>query len=167
MRRLIISLMIACSSVAVAQATPTERPPAKIAPADEYFGRLKMSILGIGNIIKDQSKKFDLRPDLLEAEMGAVALAVDAIKDWQKKYPQDPWIAKTLFYVERFYNRIPTDEGRTQARATMLWLVRDFPNTWYGRTGKRELAEGKVGAPVIAVAAPAAVVSEPVPVNTP
>jgi hypothetical protein len=32
----------------------------------------------------------------------------------------------------------------------MLWLVHDFPNTWYGRTGKRELAEGKVGAPLIA-----------------
>lgn len=122
--------------------------PVKVAPADEYFGRLKLSILGIANTIKDQTIKFDRRPDLLENEMGAVSLAVDAIHDWEHKYPRDPWIAKTLFVLERFYNRIPTDEGRERARETMAWLVRDFPNTWYGRTGRQEMLEGKVGTAV-------------------
>lgn len=158
MRRLAVGLVVALLSVGVANAQPKENM--RVAPADEYFGRLKMSILGIGNVIRDQTKKYDARPDLLENELGAVNFAVDAIRDWERKYPHDPWIAKSLFALERFYNRIPTDECREQARATMVWLVRDFPNTWYGRTGKQELAEGKVGD---AVAAPVAAAAEEAP----
>ena len=162
---LVVSLIVATfayadRSVAVAE-TKT-----KIAPADEYFGRLKMSILGIANTIKDQSVMFDRRPEEMESEMSKVSFAVDAIRDWEHKYPRDPWIAKSLFFLERFYNRIPTDAGRAQAKATMAWLVRDFPETWYGKTGKRELAEGKVGAtppPYVVQSPPPAVdVTKPV-----
>ena len=164
MKRIAIGLLVALFSAGVANAQPKEN--LRVAPADEYFGRLKMSILGIGNVIRDQTKKYDVRPDLLEDELGAVRFAVDAIKDWEHKYPQDPWIAKTLFSLERFYNRIPTEDCREQARVTMAWLVRDFPNTWYGRVGKHEIAEGKVGN---AIAAPiaAAVEEAPKPVASP
>lgn len=164
MKRFAVGLLIALLSAGVANAQPKEH--ARVAPADEYFGRLKMSILGIGNVIRDQTKKYDVRPDLLENELGAVKFAVDAIKDWEHKYPDDPWIAKSLFALERFYNRIPTDECRERARATMTWLVRDFPDTWYGRTGKRELAEGKVGNAIAAPVA-AAVETAPNPVASP
>jgi hypothetical protein len=163
---LVVSLIVAAfvyseRSVAVADTT-------KIAPADEYFGRLKMSILGIANTIKDQSVMFDRRPEEMESEMSKVGFAVDAIHDWEHKYPRDPWIAKSLFYLERFYNRIPTDAGRAQAKATMSWLVHDFPNTWYGKTGKRELTEGKVGAtpPPYAVQSPPPAVDVTKPVAT-
>ncbi|MGH7662209.1 MAG: hypothetical protein ACRENA_14985 [Vulcanimicrobiaceae bacterium] len=158
MKRFALGLVIALLSVSVANAQPKEN--VRVAPADEYFGRLKMSILGIGNVIRDQTKKYDVRPDLLDSELGAVRFAVDAIKDWEQKYPDDPWIAKTLFSLERFYNRIPSDECREQARSTMVWLVRDFPDTWYGRVGKRELAEGRVGNSIGAPVA-AATVEEP------
>jgi len=162
---LVISLIVATfvygdRYVAVAHTTSEAATVNKIAPADEYFGRLKMSILGIANTIKDQTVRFDRRPEEMESEMSTIGFAVDAIHDWEHKYPSDPWIAKSLFYLERFYNRIPTDAGRAQAKATMAWLVHDFPNTWYGKIGKRELAEGKVGAvppPNVVQSAPPAV----------
>lgn len=162
---LVISLIVATfvygdRFVAVADTTSKVAAANKIAPADEYFGRLKMSILGIANTIKDQTVRFDRRPEEMESEMSTIGFAVDAIHDWEHKYPSDPWIAKSLFYLERFYNRIPTDTGRSQAKATMAWLVHDFPNTWYGKIGKRELAEGKVGAvppPNVVQSAPPAV----------
>ena len=122
----------------------------KVAPADEYFGRLKMSILGIANTIKDQSLMYERRPDQVENEMHAIAFVADAIRDWEHKYPRDPWIAKSLFGLERFYNAIPTDEARTLAMRTMVWLVHDFPQTSYGKVGKAEIADGKVGAPLVA-----------------
>lgn len=170
MRRfvIVVCVVIAASLSGAFAATTDNAKPAprkapaqklKIAPADEYFGRLKMSILGIANTIKDQTLRYDRQPEQLDGELNAVNFAVDAIRDWERKYPRDPWIAKSLFYLERFYNRIPTDAGRAQAKATMVWLVRDFPDTWYGRTGKLELSEGKVGAPI----APAAVVQSPPP----
>lgn len=168
---ILVSLIVAasvldCRSIALADSKPRPAVHSKIAPADEYFGRLKMSILGIANTIKDQTVRFDRRPEEMESEMSSIGFAVDAIHDWEHKYPSDPWIAKSLFSLERFYNRIPTDAGRLQAKATMAWLVHDFPNTWYGRTGKRELAEGKVGAVpppnVVQSAPPALDVTKPV-----
>ena len=149
-----MAVALACNG-ALASTTDFHR----VAPADEYFGRLKMSILGIANTIKDQTAMYDARPDLLHDEMHAVEFAVDALHDWQAKYPHDPWIAKNLFALERFYNRIPSDEAQADARTTMIWLVRDFPETWYGRIGAHELAEGKVGttkSPIVEVVDPAA-----------
>jgi hypothetical protein len=148
---IVVSLIIAASvynarCVALADSKPEPAAHSKIAPADEYFGRLKMSILGISNTIKDQTLRFDRRPEEMEGEMSTVGFAVDAIHDWEHKYPTDPWIAKSLFYIERFYNRIPTEQGRAQAKAIMVWLVHDYPESWYGKVGKRELSEGKVGA---------------------
>jgi hypothetical protein len=122
-------------------------PKPKVAPADEYFGRLKMSILGIANTLKDQSLKVEREPEKAPSMLGAVNFTVDAIRDWQKKYPRDPWIARSLLALERFYEKINSDEARTKAKQTMTWLVRDFPNTAQGRVGKQELAEGKVGQP--------------------
>ena len=43
----------------------------KVAPADEYFGKLKMSILGIRNTIKDQGIKIDYDPQKAAARRSA------------------------------------------------------------------------------------------------
>ncbi|MBV8150888.1 MAG: hypothetical protein JOY59_04970 [Candidatus Eremiobacteraeota bacterium] len=130
--------------------------PIKIAPADEYFGRLKMSILGIGNTIKDQGLRYERSPDQVQSVLASINFAVDAIHDWQRKYPKDPWIARSLLNLERFYEKIDTDQGRAQAKATMLWLVHDYAWTPQGKQGKKELAEGTVGVahPASAQAAP-------------
>ena len=135
-------------------AKPSHSEKIKIAPADEYFGKLKMSILGIANTIKDQGLKYERQPEQLANVMNSINFAIDAIHDWEHKYPKDPWVAKSLFALERFYEKIDSEEGRAHAKSTMIWLVHDFPDTSYGRTGKKELAEGKVGAPP-AAAAPA------------
>ena len=126
---------------------PATKAAVKVAPADEYFGRLKLSILGIANTIKDDGFKYDAHPDTFPQIANAIKFTEDAIRDWEQKYPNDPWVAKSLFSLERFYQKVSTDEGRARAKATMVWLVHDFPNSPQGRTGKQELAEGKVGAP--------------------
>ena len=128
-------------------------PAHKIAPADEYFGRLKMSILGIANTIKDQGLKYDRQPESYPSLVSSIRFCEDAIRDWEHKYPRDPWVPKTLLSLEHFYSKVTTDEGRTRAKATILWLVHDFPKSPYSRTAQKELSEGKIG--VAATAAPA------------
>ena len=163
------ALIVAVSSLSLASAQHAQAkhpaaiatPSPKVAPADEYFGRLKMSILGIANTIKDQSLKVDRDPEKAASVIGTVNFAVEAIHDWEHKYPRDPWVARSLFALERFYAKINSDQGRTQAKATMLWLVRDFPNSPQGRLGKKELAEGKVGVPT----APAAGATPPASID--
>jgi hypothetical protein len=122
-------------------------PPIRVAPADEYFGKLKMSVLGIRNTIKDVGLNLDIDQTRWVQLASKAAFAEDAIHDWEKKYPQDTWLAKTVFSLERMYAKVDSDDGRKHAIASMRWLVHDFPKSWYGRTGKTEIAAGKVGRP--------------------
>ncbi len=129
-------------------------PPIRVAPADEYFGKLKLSVLGIRNTIKDVGLNVDIDQTRWTQLASKAAFAEDAVRDWEKKYPQDTWLAKTVFALERMYAKLDSDEGRKRSLGTMKWLVHDFPKTWYGKTGKKELALGKVGRPLVAAAAP-------------
>jgi hypothetical protein len=102
-------------------------PRCKMAPADEYFGKLKMSILGIRNTIKDQGLKVDVEPAKAPTTFNSIALTEDAIRDWQHKYPCDSWLPGTLYALEHFYGKIHTQDGVKHVHATFRWLRHDFP----------------------------------------
>lgn len=53
-------------------------PAARVAPADEYFGRLKMSILGIRNTLKDLAQKADYDPSNPEQIFGSANFVAPA-----------------------------------------------------------------------------------------
>lgn len=181
MKRLLacVSLVAVTTTAAASSTTPAAKPAAKttaktnapkahpkirVAPADEYFGKLKMSILGIRNTIKDVGLNLDVDPNRAASLMNKALLTEDAMHDWQKKYPQDTWLPKTVFALERMYAKINSDDGRKRSIATMNWLVRDFPRTEFGKLGKRELAEGRVGHPP---SAPLAASEPPATPNAP
>jgi hypothetical protein len=159
--------LVAATTTAALPATPAVKPTAKpalahkkaapirIAPADEYFGKLKLSVLGIRNTIKDVGANLDIDQTRWAQLASKAAFAEDAMRDWEKKYPQDTWLAKTVFALERMYAKLDSDEGRKHAIASMQWVIHDFPKSWYGRTGKKELALGKVGKPPETAAASA------------
>jgi len=96
-----------------------------LAPADEYFGRMKMSILGISNTIHDAGVHLDAgaNPTIVA---NSLAWAEDAIGDWSRRYPRDPWIPRSLAALRLTYARIPTPWGQESARRVAVWL-RDFP----------------------------------------
>jgi hypothetical protein len=113
-------------------------PKCRVAPADEYFGKLKMSILGIRNTIKDQGLKIDVDPSKAPSTSNAIALTEDAIRDWQHKYPCDTWLPGTLFALERFYLKIHTDDGVKHVHATFAWLRHDYPRSRFVQIARRE-----------------------------
>jgi hypothetical protein len=117
----------------------------RVAPADEYFGKMKMSILGIGNVIRDDGLKIDVDATQADHVGNSIALAEDAVHDWESKYPQDTWVPRVLFRLERLYAKIDSDAARAKAKATMLWLVHDYPNSPQAKIGRSELAANKVG----------------------
>ena len=82
---------------------------ARLAPADEYFGRLKMSILGIRNRINElESESAD--PALNNASISwKISMVEDAIADWRNKYPADPWIPRFRTRLNVVYARIGTN----------------------------------------------------------
>jgi hypothetical protein len=139
-------------------------PRCKVAPADEYFGKLKMSILGIRNTIKDQGLKVDYEPEKASSTFGAIALTEDAIRDWQHKYPCDGWLPGTLYALQHFYGKIHTDDGVKHVHATFAWLRHDFPRSSFVAIARREDGQASAapaGPPVASV--PAGPASTPAP----
>lgn len=80
----------------------------RLAPADEYFGRLKMSILGIRNRITELESE-SLDPAFNNASIAwKITMVEDAIADWRTKYPADPWIARFRVRLGVVYARVGT-----------------------------------------------------------
>jgi hypothetical protein len=154
-----VSLVAAATTAAVSATPPPHaqpRAPAKhvakapkcrIAPADEYFGKLKMSILGIRNVIKDQGLKVDVAPDNAPATFSTMALTEDALRDWEHKYPCDSWLPGTLYALEHFYAKIHTSAGVQRVHAVFHWLRHDFPRANIVGLARKEDGEATTATP--------------------
>jgi len=120
-------------------------PISQLAPADEYFGRYQMSVLGIANTIRDAGSRIDEGriPSMID---GPLSFVSDAIHAWQHDYPNDPWIAKDLLALELVYLKAGTPQAFALARKTEAWLVRDYPDVPAAEDARVALADAG-GAP--------------------
>ncbi len=71
------------------------------APADEYFGRQKISNLGIRNILHDMTIE-GTSPLALPKQMGRIGAIQSALTDWLEKYPSDRWLPGEMIGFARF-----------------------------------------------------------------
>jgi hypothetical protein len=96
------------------------------APADEYFGRLKMSVIEIRNRLNafDGTSSRTLRVRMT----GMMNNVEDAMMAWQRRYPADPWLPGFLERLEREYKRAGLARC-AQARHTMHVLAIDYPRS--------------------------------------
>ncbi len=98
----------------------------RIAPADEYFGRHRESILEIRNRLDRFDERSDddmLQPDTTHA----LADLQDAILDWQHRYPRDPWLPRSLQRLLRDYQR--AGAASSPASLEIIALMRKaYPN---------------------------------------
>ncbi|MEA2719883.1 MAG: hypothetical protein QOJ39_1747 [Candidatus Eremiobacteraeota bacterium] len=112
------------------------------APADEYFGRLQMSILGVRNKVKDLGLDAELHPEHGKAVLGNALWVEDAMRDWAKKYPFDRWLPRYAYALEQMYERIPGDDAHRRAVKQVSYLTAYFPQTLYGKVGRAKLVAG-------------------------
>lgn len=66
----------------------------ELAPADHYFGRLKMSILGIRNELDTLERRVMTGDHDLPSMIGKLAFVDDALRDWRVHYPRDNWLPR-------------------------------------------------------------------------
>ena len=179
MKRLIACVSLVAAATTAASSNPAHPPPkkpavvaaksakCKVAPADEYFGKLKMSILGIRNTIKDQGLKVDVYPDKADSTLNAIALTEDAIHDWEHKYPCDSWLPGTIYSLEHFYGKLHTSDGIKHVHATFAWLRHDYPKSRFVVVAMREASEASLPAPLSPVAAGGVASPSPGPALSP
>ncbi|HEV3154209.1 MAG TPA: hypothetical protein VGZ02_10430 [Candidatus Baltobacteraceae bacterium] len=75
----------------------------RLAPADEYFGRQKMSILEIGNRLRDLNIRCAYHDRNVPDMLHSASMAEDAMRDWHAKYPADPWLRKDRLALAHIY----------------------------------------------------------------
>jgi len=136
---------------AIAKRPGAKKPPRKPAgyhphngpaPADEYFGRLGMSVLDVRTKVKDLGLDADLHPEHGQAILNNALWVEDAMRDWAKKYPFDRWLPRYAFALEQMYEEIPGDAAHKRAVKQTSYITAYFPQTVYGRIGRAKLAQG-------------------------
>jgi hypothetical protein len=80
-----------------------------LAPADEYFGPFKESILEIRNRL--MSFERDSNSDLAHRVRAVDNLEL-AIEDWYRHYPRDPWIPGFAVRLAHVYERANAPHNR-------------------------------------------------------
>lgn len=113
-----------------------------LAPADEYFGHMHLSPLGIRHTIfslKDDLHHARRKPDAIEHD----ALSVqDALQDWSARYPHDSWLPGALWNLAVLYEELPGEDARTHAIAVLQKIRDDYSGTDFATNAKRDLSRG-------------------------
>jgi hypothetical protein len=65
-----------------------------LAPADQYFGQLRMSVLGIRNELNTLERRVADGDRNVAAMNGKLAMVDDAMRDWRAHYPRDTWLPR-------------------------------------------------------------------------
>jgi hypothetical protein len=100
------SRFVSTAAILLALAAPAAAQDlSQLAPADEYFGRFQLSVLGIANVIRDAEAKLDAGGDAADVIEGPLAFASDALADWEARYPRDPWIVKDKLALDHAYRK--------------------------------------------------------------
>jgi hypothetical protein len=111
------------------------------APGDEYFGRMKMSYLGINNTFHDDA----IRAGAYTTDsklIGALNWADDALTTWARKYPNDPQLARSYFLGFEVYRKVWTQDGQQRAWRYANLVVEKWPNSYFGKILKKDLSVG-------------------------
>ena len=103
MRTFVFALFVAAAALQSTPAFAASRHTVRLAPADEYFGRQKMSILEIGNRLRDVTARAGYQGRSAGDLLHTASMAEDAMRDWQRKYPGDPWLRKDRQVLAHIY----------------------------------------------------------------
>ncbi len=138
-------LCLALSPLPSTARTSVGASAAASAPLDEYFGRMKLSPIGIGNELHLIASRSQNASDAKNS-LPLLTLIEDSMHDWEHKYPHDDWIPKNLARLEHDYLLVPTLGGRIHAMRVIEWLRSDYPGTPALDRAQRE-AEQAMGLP--------------------
>ena len=136
MKRYALTIALVASLVPAALPLPALAQPSDLAPADRYFGQMQMSILGVRNALHDLTLRVAARPEEAAAVYGKTVLVEDALRDWSRKFPNDPWIPKYLYTLAELYRTIDTDDARVRKNDALDWLIASYPASDYAKLGR-------------------------------
>lgn len=136
MKRSVLVVALACAIGFPALASAAS----KVAPADEYFGRMKMSVLEISNHIRDTDARVGFDPEHASRYYGMLALTQDAFEDWARKYPRDSWIPERAYKLSHLFWKMHRADADRMAGRDRSLLFRLFPRSRFAVIARTESA---------------------------
>jgi hypothetical protein len=121
---------------------------ATTAPADRYFGKLKMSALRIRYETMQLKRRYETHELLPDQTLHFLLLTEDAFRDWARNYPKDPWLASTGYAMAQLYGELPGTLARDRAVSLFVYVKSSFPKTSYARESRDQLHRGVAVKPV-------------------
>lgn len=118
--------------IATVSAVPHDLYMSTLAPADEYFGPLGMSIIGIGNEMKHINFMLDYKYGNLEAH--DAMQVVTALDDLRKVYPRDRDLPKMLLECYTMLQRMDTPQVLAAAARFKGVLMVEYQDTPQARS---------------------------------
>lgn len=112
------------------------------APADQYFGKLKMSTLRIRYETMQLKKRYETHELLPDQAMHLLLLAQDAFEQWARLYPKDPWLASTGYGMAQLFQELPGETARDHAVGLLVYVKSHFPSTSFARQSRDQLHRG-------------------------
>ncbi|HUY40684.1 MAG TPA: hypothetical protein VMV82_03860 [Candidatus Dormibacteraeota bacterium] len=111
------------------------------APGDEYFGRMKMSYLGIDNTAHDvaiEAGAYTTNPGLI----ARLEFADEALRQWAQRYPGDPQLARSYFLMVEVYRKVYTQDAQRRAWAYMQHIIHTYPSSYFAKVLRVDVARG-------------------------
>jgi hypothetical protein len=112
-----------------------------LAPADVYFGRMKISFIGIDNRFADTAR--DIRGYTTDSSVtNEIDFTLDALNDWRGRYPRDPQLARAYFLGQNALKKIWIKKYQDKAWAYMQLIRTTYPHTYFAKIVAADLARG-------------------------
>ena len=137
------SLVLAANAPVAAQTTSPTRNSghlAKLAPADEYFGPLRLSIIGIRNSLAQTTLRLESAGFDDGDAFRSVSLVEASVRAWETKYPKDAWLPRTVLALHRVYRRMASESASLHAVDVAAWLLQKYPDSDEAHSLRAELA---------------------------
>lgn len=111
------------------------------APADSYFGHMKLSYIGINNTFRDAMR---LAGDSTTsgAIVSKVEAADEALHDFATRFPRDSALAQSYFLASHAQKKVWVQHNQERAKEYLKLLVSRYGETYFGKVTKKEIAGG-------------------------
>jgi hypothetical protein len=139
------------------------------APADRYFGRLKMSALRIRYEIAQLKTEYEYHRRMPDDVLHLLTFTEDAYYQWAAAYPKDGWLPSTGYNLAKLFEELPGYGARDSAVRALQFVRTHFKNTRYSKASVADLQRGvpTKPEPAWAVRATPAPSSSPTPSPSP
>jgi hypothetical protein len=133
------------------------------APADKYFGRLRMSALRIRYEITQLKTNYEYHRRKPDDVLHLLSYTEEAYYQWAAAYPKDTWLASTGYNLAKLFEELPGGAARDGAVRALQFVRTHFKNTRYSKASVADLRRGVPVKPEPAWAIPATPAASPSP----